>query len=67
MEIIKRKTEAEIETVNTMGNTMQIAFNNFGHISLRFFDSYKDNGDVMVVLDSSESKALIEFIQRSLR
>lgn len=39
MEIIKRVSETEKETVSTrsFGETMQVSFNNFGHLALRFF------------------------------
>jgi hypothetical protein len=41
MEIIKRTSETEKQTVSTKGynEKMQVSFNNFGHIALRFFDS----------------------------
>ena len=41
MEIIKRTSEPEKQTVSTKGynEKMQVSFNNFGHIALRFFDS----------------------------
>lgn len=40
MEIIKRTSEVEKETVSSgeYNERMQISFNNFGHIALRFFD-----------------------------
>ena len=40
MEIIKRTSETEKQTVSTKGynEKMQVSFNNFGHIALRFFD-----------------------------
>ena len=40
MEIIKRTSETEKQTVSTKGynEKMQVCFNNFGHIALRFFD-----------------------------
>lgn len=39
MEIIKRTSETEKQTVSTKGYTekMQVSFNNFGHIALRFW------------------------------
>ena len=41
MEIIKRTSETEKQTVSTRGynEKMQVSFNNFGHIALRFFDN----------------------------
>lgn len=41
MELIKRTSDIEKETVSTRGynQKMQISYNNFGHIVLRFFDS----------------------------
>lgn len=40
MEIIKRTSETEKETISTGGynEKMQVSYNNFGHIALRFFD-----------------------------
>ena len=68
MEIIKRKTETDKETIGTggNGNAIQISYNNFGHISLRFFDKNTNNEDVLIVLDFKESMALIDFIHRSI-
>ena len=40
MKIIKRTSETEKQTISTKGynEKMQVSFNNFGHIALRFFD-----------------------------
>jgi len=40
MEIIKRTSETEKQTVSTRGynEKMQVSLNNYGHIVLRFFD-----------------------------
>lgn len=78
MEIIKRKTEVERETVETDEfNKFQVSLNNYGHLILRFFPSNKfDNDekkkaeqeeDLMIVLDWKETDTLITFIQGTLR
>ena len=67
MEIIKRKNEADIEMIDTKeGTSMQIAYNNYGHISLRFIQEDSDK-DILIVLNTNESYALKDFISRYLR
>ena len=67
MEIIKRKTESDIEIIESkIGTSMQIAFNNYGHISLRFIQQDSDK-DILIVLTTNESYALKNFISTYLR
>ena len=50
MEIIKRTPKiSNKEILNTWysGNKMQVSFNNFGHIALRFFRSQKGNNPII--------------------
>ena len=45
MEIITRTSETEKQTISTKGynEKMQVSYNNFGHIALRFFSVDHDN------------------------
>lgn len=78
MEIIKRKTEIEKETVDTHGLTkFQVSLNNYGHLTLRFYPSSlfdneekeqdKKQEDTIVTLDWNETRTLINFIQGTLK
>ncbi|MCL5732320.1 MAG: hypothetical protein M1285_02880 [Candidatus Thermoplasmatota archaeon] len=70
MEIIKRKSVAEKETINTDGDmrAIQVSYNSDGHIMMRFYNPMSDdNEDLLIVLDSNESRLLRAFLNQLIR
>ena len=66
MEIIRRKAIVSKETFDTSGamstNVMQVSYNSYGHIVLRFFDPSGENEDTLITLDVRETRELVRFV-----
>ena len=67
MEVIRRKLTVSKDTIHTgvlSTNVMQVSYNSFGHLVLRFFDPNEGNEDVLVVLDTKETYELFQFVSK---
>jgi len=62
MEIINR--EMKLKKTGGMGYKLQIAINNYGHLTLRSIPPEEDSKDILVVLSASETRDLIDFIKK---
>lgn len=66
MEIIRRKSEVSKESISTkVGNstkTMQLSYNSFGHLVLRFFDPNAEGEDILITLDREETQDIFMFM-----
>ena len=66
MEIIRRKAIVSKETFDTWGamstKRMQVSYNSYGHLVLRFFDPSGANEDTLITLDARETWQLLNFV-----
>ena len=66
MEIIKRKSELTKETIDTgtalSSKRMQVSYNSFGHLVLRFFDPNGGTDEVLITLSTEETNDLFRFM-----
>ena len=64
MEIIKRKATVSKETISTIRGerVMQVSYNSYGHLVLRFFDPSGANEDTLITLDVRETRELVRFV-----
>ena len=66
MEIIKRKSELTKETIDTgtalSTKRMQVSYNNYGHLVLRFFDPNGEREETLITLDARETWQLLNFV-----
>ena len=64
MEIIRRKAIVSKETIDTLESNMvmQVSYNNYGHLVLRFFDPSGANEDTLITLDVRETRELVRFV-----
>ena len=66
MEIIRRKAIVSKETFDTWGamstKRMQVSYNSYGHLVLRFFDPSGANEDTLITLDVRETRELVRFV-----
>ena len=73
MEIIKRTSETKKEGIDTrpFSRSMQVSFNSYGHLAIRFFDSNEPDADkkddTLIVFDMIESRQIIRFIQERVK
>ena len=76
MEVIKRKSETEKEHFDTApyGMHMQISYNSYGHLAIRFFgqeepakEGTSNNRDTLIVFSMPESRDIIRFIQNNVK
>ena len=63
MEIIRRKAIVSKETIDTLESNMvmQVSYNSYGHLVLRFFDPSGANEDTLITLDARETRDLLRF------
>ena len=63
MEIIKRKATVSKETISSIRGerVMQVSYNNYGHLVLRFFDPNEENEDILIALSGRETRDLLMF------
>lgn len=66
MEIIRRKAIVSKETFDTWEamstRRMQVSYNSYGHLVLRFFDPSGENEDTLVTLTVNETRELVRFV-----
>lgn len=64
MEIIRRKAIVSKETIDTLESNMvmQVSYNSYGHLVLRFFDPSGANEDTLITLDARETRDLLRFV-----
>ncbi len=64
MEIIRRKAIVSKETFDTLESNMvmQVSYNSYGHLVLRFFDPSGANEDTLITLDVRETRELVRFV-----
>ena len=64
MEIIRRKAIVSKETIDTLESNMvmQVSYNSYGHLVLRFFDPSGANEDTLITLDVRETRELVRFV-----
>ena len=67
VEIIKRRFEKEVIKVPEEFDEFQVSYNNWGHITLRWFKEKDQDNDFVVVLSERESSTLIRFIGNLFR
>ena len=66
MQLMVRKTQKDVKIERRMdafNRAFQVAYNNWGHITLRWFNRDNPDEDVIIVLDAAESNRLIDFIK----
>ena len=73
MEIIKRTSDTKKDGFDThpFSRSMQVSFNSYGHLAIRFFDSNEPDADkqndTLIVFDMMESRHIIRFIQERVK
>jgi len=66
VEWIKREIKSEKITIPEDYNQMQIAFNDWHHLTLRFFNGKNPDKDIIIVLDSHQTHKLMNFMRELL-
>ena len=67
-EIISRKIEIDKKTIQEMLSAeehniaVQVAINDWGHLSIRYFKRDEPNRDVIIVFDKATTYRIIRFI-----
>jgi len=61
MQIIERKIKAEVTDEN---RDIQISYNNYGHLVIRFFDDARPDKDRLITFTATETDKIIGFIKR---
>lgn len=64
VEILKRKLKVDEKFDHRQ---MQVSYNSFGHLMMRFFDKEKPNEDSIIVFTQMETNRIIQFIKDRLR
>jgi len=63
VEIIKRKIESTKTVINAeYPNEVQVALNDWGHLTVRIFDPKNPNEDTLIVFDKTVTYRIIKFI-----
>ena len=60
MEILNRNIKLETTTIEK--EVMQISFNSWGHLTIRFFDREKPEEDILIILTHMETLELMRFV-----
>ena len=63
MQIIERKMKVD---VNDENRNIQISYNSYGHLVIRFFDDTQPNKDKMIVFTVPETFKIINFIKKMI-
>ena len=62
MEIIERKIKATKRVIDPSEHKLQVAYNSFGHLVLRFFEEGKEDEDVIIVFTAEQTREIARFI-----
>ena len=63
MELIKRQMKVEKITLPETYVDVQVGYNDWGHLTVRFFNANDQNHDAVVVFDSETTKKIIKFVK----
>ena len=64
MEYIERRMETKKITLPETYTNVQVGYNNWGHLTMRFFNVDDQNHDTIIVFDRITSMKIIEFIKK---
>ncbi len=63
MEIIERTIKTKKRTIDPTKNEIQISYNNFGHLTIRFFERGKEDKDTIIVFTAGQTGQIIRFVR----
>ena len=67
MEYIKREIKTEKIELPKEYNAVQVSLNNWGHLTVRFFNRDNQNKDILIVFDDFTTRRIIGFIKNISR
>jgi len=65
MEIIERKSKIKKTAIDPESN-MQISYNNYGHLVIRFFKPEKESEDTVLVFTASQTREIVRFVKNRI-
>jgi len=63
MEYIERQMKTRKITLPETYTDVQVGYNSWGHLTVRFFNADNQNSDVIIVFDRGTSMKIISFIK----
>jgi len=67
MEYIKREIKTEKIELPENYTAVQVSINNWGHLTIRFFNPSEQNKDILIVFDDYTTRRIIGFIKNISR
>jgi len=63
-ELIKRQIKAEKITLPQEYDEVQVAVNDWGHLTIRFLNAEEQNKDAIIVFDSLTTAKIMRFLKK---